>query len=571
MKRFAVAAGVLLLVYFGVLFYGEHLRQLQPEFEYFLPEETMVYLHQKDLGRFATRIDNQPLLHGVRREVMAFLSENTGIMAALPQASEVNSDLRRYLLSSFFQEFLSRDFTIAILAEKDAACNAADRACLQELICKNLVFYTKTGFRRDLTRIFRRFLTSPLTDSRVTFGRHSIHHLSCGDLYLASYTMIGTRLLLAFNRDTIYSLLDRYDSKRPSLHDVVSFQTAKGRYKKSPFFLYAGGRGLAKKRWQTFQKGFPPGLRVMVEQKHPEALDSLSAGIRAERGNISLDASFSFEAAASATELNEVFAKRPERDLLLRYAPADTFLLFWKNTFDPAASWDIVRALSPAGAATFETLFRRNTDRTLTSFFPLLGSHVQFLVRAHDPVDPVPLPNFALFLEVTDRAKMRATLRAFFRKNGLPLGRDSYNGFPCYYWGDEEESGLQPVFCFLGDTLLVASSFKTFRKIIDASLYVGVAGNISAHPVLNSGFSQEKNSIAFMEAMPVATGGRVFLDWWGVMAAVQGKSASQDIERKIQFVIFPLLEELRNYEYLTFSSAAEGNILELELKLHTAR
>ena len=513
-------------------------KDLDIKLEYFLPPDTLAFVHQKNMQLSVDRLYESYGEKSIIRVDLEKIFREFGV-----QSSVVDKiiGLNEYVSSIDFQylydEFFSREFSLALLPAKDKEDFSRDT------LLRSLLLLCKNKHKSRVDQFFLRLYGDSVDISSSNYGNYIVKRIKYKEKVEIFLVSIQSESLVAFDKRTLYAALDRFDDKKRNLYDSTTFSELRTLQDNPHLFIYADIEAIYDKVREGVNEKSAPAKRFTSLWQNLIGFSSAAVSVTSETGLAEIATKVFFDTEILSKRGLKFFLQEPELDENVTFAPPDTLLYYWSNTFDLSSMWQIYRDESEeneGGIAENKLTLEMMTGEELTELISLFGNKIHIVMRKNELSDVVPIPHFALLFETKDRSELKRILNDFFTQNGIPHGRELYNNIECIYWGEGKQEGLQPVFGFLGDNLMVASSVDMCQSVIAASKGKRSLVKTKNFDLLGQNFSSSSNSLCFIQFKDLVDIAKSFISWWSTVTAIQDQENSKRSKRIIYNLINPL-------------------------------
>ncbi len=529
--------------------------------EFFLPENVLFYLNQKDFGSLAQDFKSKPLAQTVASIDFVKLALDLEFsFEAVNNIREFRDFVTSPQAAIIFEEFLTKQFSIAILQEQPAGT-------FDQFVRKNLLFFCKPKHGTTLPRLLGSIFTDGLKTKTTQYGEHVIQKVFLDEDTTIVGVVAEKMIIISLEEHTLRNALDRYDEKTANLSEDYFFQDLREDNSKSLLFSFFKIEQLL----YQFQNLI--GKQTGIAGEFISSLENLN-GFTAGAFCAFKEENYSkniLKLYFNQNELNKRTAHflsiKPEKESVINNVPENAFLYYWTNTFDLRTMWEIYA--SEYGAEDmllneFKKSIETMTGLPFAELLELPDNTINVMMRQASTIDLVPVPNFSLIFDMKDREKAEKTIQRLLEKNKIPHQKDNYRSVEYTYWGEDIQKGLQPVYGFYDTNLYISSSVRMQKEIIDTiksgkSLVETKTFQLSAQDLL-----KDNNSCLFVELSEVLEVVKKVAIWGGTMIAIQNRRAAKKSKILVNGFILPLLDGLKMYATLATRSYTEKGVVTVE-------
>lgn len=534
----------------------------------FLPQDTIVYVHQKNLAPWLNGFMETPMGQALRSVNFVEVALDVGM--SLDHVESLRTVQDFFHSSSFplvLQTFLKDDVTLALF-------NQETEGGYKKFLLKNLMVVAKVEqgwfFKEAALNIFGK----KQEYSSTLYGGYRVHRISLDNDVRLSVAQVEGSMLVALDERTLRQALDRYDRGKVNLSENFFFAELGKTSNNADLFGYFSINTLRSRLLSFVRKDSEFG--TYVSQFLAKWQGVAAGGFYSRRNTTTIRnvVTFHFNGNKLNSDVEELLTTTPGTDSYRELSPADTLLYYWTNTFDPGALWKIYKKelqISNAQIRDFENIIARTTGLSFEDLLDLAGENVHFILRRPSPVDPVPVPNFTIIIALKDPEKAKAAMRQFFFQSNIPHKNDKHQGIPFTYWGEGMQQGLQPVYAFHDEVLFLSSSIKMQLDVIDAMS--GGIGMTSRYQFRQVGEEMRipSNSFVYIQMHEALEILKKFVVMAEAMFALQNRQAAYTSEKIVKGVVMPLLDGMKMYSHIATRSVIGNGTLTIETNISTTQ
>lgn len=564
MKKFFFIIAAVSCLTGGLLFSRSFFFQQDLSPEVFLPEDTIVYIHQKKLASWLSGFMETPMGKALRSVNFVEVALDMGL--SLDHVESIRT-IQDFFYSSGFahvlQSFVKDDVTLALFNEE------TERG-YKKFLLKNLMVIAKVERDWFFNEAARNMVGKKQGYSTALYGGYRVHRISLDKDIRLSVAQVENSMLVALDERTLRQALDRYDRGMANLSENFFFSELNTTSNNADFFGYFSINTLRKRLLGFVGKDSEFGAHV---SQFLAKWQGVAAGGFCSRRNTTMIrnvATLHFNGNNLNSDVEGLLKTPPGTDAFRDVSPEDTLLYYWTNTFDPSSLWDIYKKelqIPKAQARDFENIIAETAGFSFEDLLGLAGDNVHFILRRPSPVDPVPVPNFTMIIALKDREKAKTAMQQFFFQRDIPHKNDRYQGIPFTYWGEGMQKGLQPVYAFHDDALFLSSSIKMQLDVIDTM--TGGMGMTSRYQFRQVGEEMRTPSNSFIyvqvhEALEII---KRFVVMAEAMFALQNRQAAHVSEKLVKGLVMPLLDGMKMYSHIAARSIIENGKLTIDSKI----
>jgi hypothetical protein len=247
-----------------------------------------------------------------------------------------------------------------------------------------------------------------------------------------------------------------------------------------------------------------------------------------------------------STYLSRMLSMTPGENPTLEYVPAGALLYTWQNTFDPRLYWENMQhdpGMTPESLADIEQAFAETTGTAMEDLLSAFGSQVGILVGDINTAGMFPVPELAVFAEVTRPQVVEGLIGRMVGQSGMAVQQEAFGDIDIHYVTTPLGGSLSPAYAYSDGIFTLAVNRALLKSMLGAS----DEGQLEAHPhfkALGRGMVSDNNSVFYLRADGLTGKTREVLSWamsW--MAMVQPDKA-ENLQAVVSLGIDPLLEGL---------------------------
>lgn len=545
----------------GVLFSKVFFFQQDLSPEVFLPPDTMVYVHRKQLAAWLNGFMETPI--GQTLGSVNFVEVALDMGMSLDHVETIRT-VQDFFHSSgvslALPTFLQSDVTLALL-------NKEAEEGYQNFLKKNLLVIAKVEQGWFSREVAMNIVGPGKEYSSTLYGGYRVHRIALRKNLRLSVAHVENSMVVALDERTLRQALDRYDGEMMNLSENFFFSELGTTNSNADLFGYFSINTVRDRLLGLVSNDTKFGANFSQFLKKWQGFAAGGFCSRRNSNMIRDVVTLYFNGNKLNSDVEGLLKTTPGTDLYRELSPADTLLYYWTNTFDPGALWDVYTKelrIPNAQINDFENIIARTTGFEFDDLLGFTGENVHFILREPSPVDPVPVPNFTIIIALKDREKAKSAMQQFFFQRNIPHKNDSYRGIPFTYWGEGMQQGLQPVYAFRDDVLFLSSSVKMQKDVIDTMF--GAIGMTSRHQFRQVGEEMRSPSNSFVyiqvhEALEII---KKFVVMAEAMYGLQNRQSAHASEKLVKGLIMPLLEGLKMYSHLATRSIIDNTTLTIE-------
>jgi hypothetical protein len=244
--------------------------------------------------------------------------------------------------------------------------------------------------------------------------------------------------------------------------------------------------------------------------------------------------------------LSQMLAMAPGENPTLEYAPADVLLYSWQNTFDADLYWENMLSdpgMTPEELAEIEQSFAANTGMAMEDLLSAFGSQVGFLVKDINMAGMFPVPEIALFVEVTKPEVVETLIGQLVGQSGMMMQSESYEDIDIHYVTLPIGGSLSPAYAYSDGLFTLAVNRPLLKSMLDAP----DAGQLETQPhfkAFGSDMTADNNSVFYMRAEGLVERTREVLAWAMSWMAMMQPAKAESMQGIVSLGVDPLLDGL---------------------------
>jgi hypothetical protein len=244
--------------------------------------------------------------------------------------------------------------------------------------------------------------------------------------------------------------------------------------------------------------------------------------------------------------LDRMFATTPAENPTLEFAPAEALLYTWQNTFDPELYWENMKndpGMTPEMLAEIQQSFAANTGVALEDLLSAFGTQIGIVVNDINMDGMFPIPELALFAEVTKPEVIETLIGRMVGQSGLALQRETHGDTDIHYVTMPLGGNLSPAYAFSKGFCAVAIN----RSLLKGMLDVADTGHLGTHPhfeAFGSGMTSDNNSVFYMRTEGLIEKTRELITWGISWTAMMQPDKARNMQDIVALGIEPALDGL---------------------------
>jgi hypothetical protein len=563
MKKIVALSAVVAIIAIGFVFFflGEKKSRLTPAA--FLPEDVLVCLNQKDLGRMLEDFKESHLGKTFAQIDLVRMAEDLGLPRnEVSNLRKAQQEGRDFLNGPVFNEFFKNDFSVALLPLIGSDFENPLR--LEE----HLLLIAKPEHGTQLINLLTSGFVKVLNQTNVRYGDYSIKRFQLEKDKTLFAVAIKDLVVMALDERVIHECVDRYDGKQRSLENNDGFQKLRASFKEPVFFSYFGLESLKKQMEMLVDKTTLNRKDILRDEfKKWNGLQMAGYGVWRETDRIKDKGVFVVDNEKLLPTLKNLYATAPEKNSTLLFVPQHVLAYYWTNTLDLPAYWKLYQEGSDGKQEKINRI-RENAKRQfgaeIETILSLLDRECGLMIQDAHTKRFLPLPDFSIFVRLKDSRRFGELVRNFLKNNALRVQVQNYRDIEIISMAGLSQGGLLPVYAIHDHYFLVASSMAIIKEIVDTMMDGhGLTDNPDFHSV-NAGLLEENNSICYIRVGDLMREIKGMVNWGRTIIAIQDQEGANRMEVLIDGLVNPLLDGLSMYSAFGLRSRIAQNQIIVE-------
>jgi len=364
------------------------------------------------------------------------------------------------------------------------------------------------------------------------------------------YVRIEDLLVISFDESTIYSVVDVFEQREPSLAEDAQYKKVQSRWVDAADSLfYANGEmfvaemhdfvgGLA----SFFLRGKDYHNTIEVVLDKMQGLLGYSSNSQ-NPSHARLD--LFYDADVLEPGLRAMYSCAASENKTISFIPKTVVAYQWNNCLHLEYYWDEINKEVEKAAV-------QNTEENVTNMVVMiesaLGMSVQedilpalgdesgaFLVGVD--ISNFPIPQLVLFIKVKNQDTIERLFDPLLAQPYVRIEEDDYQGVLIKYVPLPIGGTLQPAYGFFEDYLLVATSRQLIKTVIDVAQDPSLALLSNPHfAAVDAGLSDDNNSVAFIEVSQLMGIIKEVIEWgsdWFELSVKQKQAFQQGSQQRL--------------------------------------
>ncbi len=556
----------------------------------FLPDDVLVSMEQRDLGELYDDFKDSrfgSVLAGIDYVKIATSLELDP--AEIDTIKDIRHQLVEFMGSPVFNEFLGREFTLALVPFPAAALEVPE-----QMTANSLLLISKPRHNTDILELLSSLFTKQLEQTSIQHGQYQLKQFLIEDGMTVTVATIEGYVIAAFNEQLIKESLDRFDSKQNSLAYNQEYMRLRAEFVEAKLFTYISTPALYRQanRWtEDLDQDQKENIQKTIDQW--KGWEGLAFGAWKEKNAVRDKAVVLFSKEQLDPLVARMCAVSPVDNKTLAMIPADILGYYWTNTFDMQIFWEIfIREMqgNTQPIAALEQNVKLSTGRELSQLLAMFGSEAAILLKDIATDGFIPLPNGALFVKIEKKDEFEKMVAPLLLQANIPTETEEYKGIKLVSWGVSLHPSLQPVYALHQGYLIMASTMNLIKEIIDSpgdyqeqpGATGARAGGLSGALIndssfqqinegLHQGLSEVNNSVTFVRFSSLLQMLKELASWGGVMLSMQDRESALKSTVLLEELLLPLLDVLAMYDVMGGRTTIQDDAIILESNMILAK
>ena len=501
----------------------------------FVPRDALVFVEQKNIGGLidgfrASRMGKAVATIDVR-QVAADIDMPEENASGLTDTVKVIEDLGN---SRLFREFCGNTVALALLPAGPASAEVGQDVALPFQV----LLIAKPQHKAEIFELISSVATGNVRQSEVSYKGYELKKFEIDGTTVFAVTIDGF-FLLSLQEKTLCTALDTALQADMSLTELPAFEQLKRQFSQPDFFAYTSLEGIRRE------------LPAVIGQ---EAADSGTAGrfaslaglqhsaygIWREKGLLRDRSVTLIDRQGLDPQVRQLLSAAPEHNDTLGLVPEDILTYYWSNTFALASVWQMYKEKNKADSQSldeFTRMFNKTTGSDVETVLALIDGGVSLFLNKGDDTTFIPLPHFAVFIKLNDRKQMEEVVKKTTTAFDIPLQENKYKNVNYTTYGQALPGGLQALWGFHENFLLLANSRQMLENIVDTREGGIGLQKSKAYTGLQLDLESGNNSVCFIRMAGLVDGIEELVGWGGIMMAIQNREAAAKSKALIDGVI----------------------------------
>jgi hypothetical protein len=270
-----------------------------------------------------------------------------------------------------------------------------------------------------------------------------------------------------------------------------------------------------------------------------------------------------------APRLRQLVATPPSLNDTMPYVARDSLLYYWSNSLDLRLIWQMYT--EEAGETSRQVVDLRDTVKQISGYDPeqlltMIGTSIAVMLRDNGNDQFMPLPDFAILLNLRDQEKGAAAFRRILESLGIKTKQGKYKYVTYYAWGLDPSESLQPVYAIHRDYLILTNTLDMLKHVVDTPVNNTRLVGTKSFRELDPGFQTLNNSVCFVDQARLLARLQELIGWAGTILAIQDRQTAEKTKVLIDKLIDPLFWGLGMYETSALRTYVEGSRIYIDAK-----
>ncbi len=547
MKKSLAAIFAVALLAIALLFFFKERTGGHPDPTAFLPEDALVYFHQKDLSRLLKDFQGSPLGKAFRGMNLIQTARDLNLPDQdISLLEKVNNEGIPFINGPVFKEIFSNDCAIALIP----ADNVGTRKPIEN-IEQALVLISRPEHGARLVDLLTTGFGAVLGQATETYDRYTIHHFQPSKQLKLSVVAVQDLVFIGLNDRLIKACLDRYARKERSLADNENFRKISATFTSPVSFGYVSLDSL-KTQIRSLDKSANPANKALfdAELRKWAGVHAAGYGVWKDKNKISDKGILLLNREKCDPIFRNIYQTTSEKNSSLAFVPEHVLGYYWTNTMDFLGYWKLY--LSDAAIDRKMTEVRRDVKQRLgldiEDILGMLDRQCGFMIQKGEGKMVLPLPDFSLFVRIKQRARFEKFFQNFLKNSPLNITQQDYKGVGITSMAAPSQGGLAHLHTMLhNDYFVVTTGTPMMKKIIDVMAGGSGLKDDMGFKKVSTGLLDENNTVGYIRIGDLMRTVKVLLNWGRGFVAVRDQEHARRLGIVMNSVVNPLLDGLTMY------------------------
>jgi hypothetical protein len=565
-----VAIAVLLAILYFLIQGGKEDKAAVVTAAELLPEEVIVAIEQKDLGQLLDDFKVSRLGRTlVTLEYVKIASELGLPEEDVNKVRETREQIDMVLTSPLFQEFLGKEFTVALLPTSDVAMDSPEKTGKSSFL-----FIARPRHDADILALTSDLFAKKLEQTTITHGKHSLKQYQLDEKSTLTIVTLHGLVIAAFDEKLVQGCLDRYDSKdnrKKTLATNSRYIRLRQDFIDAKLMVYASVPALQDQIGKLTDT-LDPLQKEEVQKAFGQwqGLEELGFGVWQENGLIRDKGVVLFNKDKLDPLVKKAFMVQPVENKTLAMAPADILAYYWSNSLDLRMFWEMLTQEMKENAEQLQIMkkdVKNATGYKLSEIFQMVGSEFVILLKDIATDGFIPLPKAAIILKIEQEQEFAKMAQTLLTNVELPSHTDKYKGVALHALGVSLHPALQPVYALHQGYLVLSSTLDMAKQVVDSQEGGGLLSENRFQQVnqgLDQKMNQNNNSVSYFNFSLLLEKLKELANWGGTMLSLQDPDSAQKAKVALEQLILPLLDGLAMFDVIGSRSFIQDDAMILE-------
>jgi len=538
----------------------------------FLPEEVLLVVEQRDLGRLLEEFKGSRLGRALTAIDYVQVAADLGMATQeVDKITGVSKKMSDFLNSPGFQEFFGREFTLALLPVADVATATPEKTA-----AASLLFISRPSHGVDILKLMGSLLGRQLNQTSLQHGNYTIQQYVLDEGVILSVAAVEGYVVAAFDQGVVQAGLDRFagtaSGNKGSLAQNREYIRLRQEFVDAKAFVYVSMpmlHGQAGRLAASLDMPEREELLKAIDQW--KGWNGMAFGAWKEKGQIRDKGIVLFTREQLDPLVAGMCGMKPVENKTYAMVPDDIIGYYWTNTLNIGAFWEMFTRDMQGGEEQLEAMaqdVKTNTGFALEQIFAMFGSEAVVLLKEIVTDGFIPLPNGAILLKIEKEADLTAMLQALFAGMEIPIQTEEYKGIALNSLEISFHPSQRPVYALHQGYLILSGSVEMVKMILDGQGNPGgLTGGKNFQQVnegLHQGLTGVNNSVSYLRVSSLLQVFRELANWGGAILSMQGPETALKSKAVLDQMILPLLDGLAMYEVMGSRSVIRDDFILLE-------
>ncbi len=397
----------------------------------------------------------------------------------------------------------------------------------------------------------------------VQYGNHKIYRILAENMKLFMVSIDGF-LIIGSNEYILRHSIDLYDAQTSTLAQSKIFMTMKESFKKPTRFFYIPVDHLRTFLTKTTEHlDFGYKKIFLKELKTTAGFKNFAYGAWQMKHQVNDKIVVQYDRSSINRLVAKHFATLPSKCSMFSLISEKPIMYYWSNSFNFHHFLPYIKGKDSFIAKSgFLAQLEVAAGMSLDDFFTLLGREVSFVMESGNVDEGLPIPTLVIFIKSSDILKIRSTFEKILLAHDTVMIKKRYGPLLYFYWAQSLHDGLQLIYGFWGNKLILSNSSKLLRKVADRSIAGKTLFDYPVMKKLNPGIQFDNNSITYTKNGEIFQIVRRSLNLIAAAVAVQDREKAFKLRTIIEEIITPFMDGAKMYDTsVTRSFFSDGQVV----------